>query len=173
MALSVWCRYHRQFQHQWISKKQRQIGKWIHPEWHRRSCLTETAQRLWMPGFQAEAFHSISSKQSCCSTGINCSLVPYLKCWETYGTVQKRSGEEHKLCKELKVLRCQSCRSWEVMEYWELNMCSKVQRGRQGQAAAYRQSKGSWKESLMKAEIILGDSEYWYSQRELRTGKNK
>lgn len=59
------------------------------------------------------------------------------------------------------------------MEYCELNMCSKVHRGRQGQATAHRQLKGSWKESLMKAEIILGDSEYRYSQRELRTGKNK
>lgn len=59
------------------------------------------------------------------------------------------------------------------MEYRELNMCSRVHRGRQGQATAYRQLKGSWKESLMKAEIVLSDSEYWYSQRELRTGKNK
>lgn len=59
------------------------------------------------------------------------------------------------------------------MEYSELNVCSKVHRGRQGQATAYRQLKGSCKESLMKAEIVLGDSEYWYSQRELRTGENK
>lgn len=45
--------------------------------------------------------------------------------------------------------------------------------GEAGQAAAYRQLKGSWKESLMKAGIILSDSENWHSQRELRMGKNK
>ena len=45
-------------------------------------------------------------------------------------------------------------------------MRSKVHRGRQGQATAYMQLKGSRKESLMKAEIFLGDSEYWYSQKD-------
>lgn len=121
MALSVWCRYHRQFQHQCTPKKQRQISKWIYPRWHRRSCVIEIVKRLWMPSYLVEAFHSISPKQSCCSIGINCGFIPYLKCWETCGTVQgqcRRDQVKNTSC--AKNQRCSVVEGTQVPELQEL-----------------------------------------------------